>query len=165
MNETPSILTSNYACGEPAWFIGNQVGNIGLGSVGVLETSENSIQRAFQEAQAQQFHRHFNPLTPPPEIMNDQKTPRRLVQVFIADTNENVPLEKCLLYSGQLKLTDLNDTELFFEIPINDLLKAHNEQRIKWSDKDASRKAGKDIFLDPVKIRELQMRVVNVAQF
>lgn len=157
MNETPSILTSNYACGEPTWFI-DQVGNLAIGAAG------NPIHE--QAFQAQQFHRHFNPLRPEPsEIMNETKTPRRLVQVFIADTNENIPLEKCLLYSGTLKLTDLNDTELFFEIPINDLLKTHNEQRAKWLDKDASRKAGKDIFLEPVKIRELQMRVVNVAQF
>ncbi len=159
MNETPSIITCNYSSGEPVWTLEPFAGwPPGVQSLNGLLSSE--IPTQYKHHQQQQEYRQQ--ATQP---MHETKTPRRLVQVFIADTNENVPLEKCLLYSGTLKLTDLNDTELFFEIPINDLLKTHNEQRIKWIDKDASRKAGKDIFLEPVKIRELQMRVVNVAQF
>ena len=96
--------------------------------------------------------------------MPNQAT-RRIVQVFIADPNENVPLEKSVLYTGEQKLTDLNDTELFFEVPINDLLKTHNTTRITFVDKEASKRAGKDIFLDPVKIRDLKMVVVTVAAF
>ena len=98
------------------------------------------------------------------EIMAD-KTNRRIVQVFIADPNENVPLDKSVLYTGTQKLTDLNDTELFFEVPIAELLKAHNGARVKFVDREASKRAGKDILLDPVKIRELKMVVVTVAQF
>ena len=98
------------------------------------------------------------------ETMAD-KTNRRIVQVFIADPNENVPLEKSVLYTGEQKLTELNDTELFFEVPIQDLLKAHNANRINCVDKEASKRAGKDILLDPVKIRDLRMVVVTVAQF
>lgn len=91
--------------------------------------------------------------------------PRRIVQVFIADTNENVPLEKSVLYSGDQKLTDLNDQELFFELPIADKLKEHNEARVKYLDKEASKRAGKDVFLDAAKIRDLKMLVVTIAQF
>lgn len=97
-------------------------------------------------------------------MANNQPT-RRIVQVFIADANENVPLESSVLFTGEQKLTDLTDTELFFEVPIAELLKAHNTKRITFTDREASKKAGKDILLDPVKIRDLKMVVVTVAQF
>lgn len=87
------------------------------------------------------------------------------MQVFIADVNENVPLTSSLIFKGDIAFTDLTDQELFFEIPITDLLKAHNEKRVKWLDKEVSKRSGKDIFLEPVKIRDLQMRVVNIATF
>ena len=70
-----------------------------------------------------------------------------------------------MIYTGEQKLTDLNDTELFFEVPIKELLDKHNAQRVKFTDKEASKRAGKDILLDPVKIRDLKMVVVTVAQF
>lgn len=90
---------------------------------------------------------------------------RRIVQVFIADPNDNVPLESSVLYKGDQKLTDLNDTELFFEVSIAEILNAHNKGRVKWTDKDASKKAGKDVFLDAAKIRDLKMVVVTIATF
>ena len=87
-------------------------------------------------------------------------TARRYVQVFIADPNENIPLEESVLFKGEQKLTDLTDTEL-----ISETLKAHNEKRVKWIDKEATKRAGKDVMLDPVKIRDLKMVVVTIAQF
>ena len=93
------------------------------------------------------------------------KTARRIVQVFIADPNDNVPLDKSVLYTGEQKLTDLNDTELFFEVPLSDTLKKHNEFRVTVPDKEASRRAGKDVRLDPARIRDLRMVVVTVASF
>lgn len=95
----------------------------------------------------------------------DNNITRRFVQVFIADPNINVPLDESVLFKGEQKLTDLTDTELFFEVPIAETLKAHNDKRIKWTDKEASKRAGKDVFLDPVRIRELKMVVVTIAQF
>lgn len=90
---------------------------------------------------------------------------RRFVQVFISDTNENVPLEKSMLFVGEQKLTDLNDQELFFEIPLAEKLKLHNEMRVKCIDKDPTKKSGKEVFLEPAKIRDLKMVVVTIAQF
>ncbi len=90
---------------------------------------------------------------------------RRIVQVFIADPDINVPLDDALLHKSEPKFTDATDQELYFEVPIVELLKAHNEKRKAWLDKDATRKAGKDVFLEPAKIRDLKMVVVNVAQF
>lgn len=87
---------------------------------------------------------------------------RRLVQVFIADPNENVPLNDSLLYRGDQHLTDATDQELFFEIDINMLLKAHNLKRVTFVDKKVKERVE---HLEPIKIRELKMVVVTVAQF
>ncbi|MGZ3235772.1 MAG: hypothetical protein ACXU8A_00180 [Burkholderiaceae bacterium] len=89
----------------------------------------------------------------------------RIVKVFIADNNDNLPLEKRVMYSGEEKLTDLTDQELFFELPISDLLAKQNELRKTVVDKVQSEKFGRDIFLEPARIRDLKMVVVTVASF
>lgn len=93
---------------------------------------------------------------------NQNMSARRLVQVFIADPNENIPLEQSLLYSGEQKLTDATDQELFFEIDIKTILAAHNEKRVKIVDKKIKERTE---YLEPAKIRDLKMVVVNVASF
>jgi ribosomal protein L4 len=90
------------------------------------------------------------------------KSTRRLVKVIIIDTDENVPLDKCVLYSGDEKLTDATDQELFFEIDIKNILDKHNEYRITLKDKSVKERVEN---LEPVKIRDLRMVVVNVATF
>lgn len=102
-------------------------------------------------------------LRKPIEIQTQMAT-RRIVQVIIADTNDNVPLEACVLYKGTEKLTDATDQELFFETNISDVLAKHNTNRVKWLDKEATKRSGRDVFLEPAKIRELKMVVVTVAQ-
>lgn len=89
----------------------------------------------------------------------------RVVKVYIADDDDNLKLEQRLLYTGDEKLTDFTDQELFFEVPINDILKKHNDVRAKTVDKKASDKFGREIFLEPVRIRDLKMVVVEVAVF
>lgn len=90
------------------------------------------------------------------------KSTRRLVKVIIIDTDDNVPLDKCVLYSGDEKLTDATDQELFFEIDIKNILDKHNEYRITLKDKSVKERVEN---LEPVKIRDLRMVVVNVATF
>ena len=92
----------------------------------------------------------------------EQMTTRRLVQVFIADPNENVPLDQALLYTGEQKFTDATDQELFFEIDINTILKSYNEKRVKFIDKKVKERTE---YLEPAKIRDLKMVVVNIASF
>lgn len=87
---------------------------------------------------------------------------RRLVQVLIMDPNENVPLESCLLYRGDQKLTDATDAELYFEIDIKDILAKHNQNRVKLVDKKVKERVE---YLEPAKIRDLKMVVVTVAEF
>ena len=87
---------------------------------------------------------------------------RRFVRVIIVDPNENLSLEDSLLYSGEEKLTDATDQELFFEIDLKDILIAHNKQRTKVIDKKVKDRTE---YLEPAKIRDLKMVVVNIASF
>lgn len=90
---------------------------------------------------------------------------RRIVQIFIADPDINVPLDSALLYKSEPKFTDATDQELYFEVPIVELLSKHNAKRATWPDKEASRKSGKDVLLEAAKIRDLKMVVVTIASF
>lgn len=96
----------------------------------------------------------------PPKQGKPVMSIRRIVQVFIADPNENIPLEDCLLYKGEEKLTDATDQELFFELDIKAILEAHNKKRITFIDKKVKDRTE---HLEPIKVRELKMVVVTVA--
>lgn len=87
---------------------------------------------------------------------------RRLVQVFIADPDENVSLEKSLLYTGPQKLTDATDQELFFEIDIKSIMEKHNAVRLQLVNKKVKERVE---YLEPARVRDLRMVVVNVASF
>jgi len=92
-------------------------------------------------------------------------TDRRLVQVFVADPNENIPLDDCLLYKGEIKLTDSTDQELFYEIGIIEILTKHNEKRVTILDKDLMRQHGQEVHLEAARISDLSMTVVTIAEF
>lgn len=98
----------------------------------------------------------------PQGVIQMATTPRRYVQVFIADTHDQVPLKDCLLYSGEPTLTDLTDQELFYELPIKEILAAHNAKRVKMYDR---RVKDRTEMLEPARIRDLKMTVVTIAQF
>lgn len=87
---------------------------------------------------------------------------RRLVQVFIADPDENLPVDKSMIYSGDQRFTDLTDQELFFEIDIKTLLDKHNAERVKTINKSVKERSE---YLEPARIRDLKMVVVNIASF
>lgn len=90
---------------------------------------------------------------------------KRIVRVYLADTDDNVPLAQSLLFSSEEKFTDLTDQELYFEIPIKEVLDKHNALRGTIVNRKATERIGKEIFLDPVKIRDLKMTVVSIATF
>jgi hypothetical protein len=92
----------------------------------------------------------------------EKKMVRRMVQVFVADADESVPLETCLLYSGEAKMTDLNDQELFFELDIKTLLAEHNAKRVKLVNKKVKERTQ---YLEPARVRDLKMTVVTIATF
>lgn len=154
MLETPTICASNY-CSTTADLVSYGAADMCARiAPKQWQWGPGEIDKLFKDEQTKE-------MTTPME----NTSTRRIVQVFIADPNENVPLDKSVLYTGEQKLTDLNDTELFFEIPIAETLKKHNDFRATCRDREASKRAGKDILLDPAKIRDLKMVVVTVAQF
>ncbi|MBN1888882.1 MAG: hypothetical protein JW850_12885 [Thermoflexales bacterium] len=77
---------------------------------------------------------------------------RRMVQVYIVDPDEDVPLDKALLHASDPRLTDLTDDELFFDVGVKSLLEKHNELR-------------DELGLGPTRIRDLKMLVVEIARF
>ena len=186
-SETPSISSSNYANTSYTpgmWETGitttgsGTTSSLMAGGIGVaLAPFEMHPFKEFEQA------KHFDPfaaqlfgeVSKPPAVapkapaqtktQPENKVATRIVKVFIADTNENLPVEHQLLHRGEERLTDSTDQELFFEIPINEILKTHNELRSKTKDKKASERHGKEIFLEPVRIRDLKMIVVQVAAF
>lgn len=92
--------------------------------------------------------------------MADNK--HRLVQVLIADPDENIPLDECLIYNGSPKLTDATDQELYFELDIKTMLEDHNKKRITHIDKKVKERTE---HLEPARVRDLKMVVVTLASF
>jgi hypothetical protein len=86
---------------------------------------------------------------------------RRRVQVFIVDPDPKVPADRCMVWeSPEAKLTDLTDEELWFEEALNsaaaikEALEAHNRWRTRLTKP-----------LEEVRFRDLQKKVVTIAQF
>lgn len=104
----------------------------------------------------------YFPPAAPKEIAPVAATQRRLVQIFIADPDENVPLDQCLLYSGAQKLTDLTDQELFFEIDVKKILDEHNAKRVMLVNKAVKERTE---HLESARVRDLKMTVVTIASF
>lgn len=159
MTDTPTICCSQYT---NTTLKGGELSDGGL-----REPYKNPHEDLkFHKPLPDEIARIFN-LNQITEETMPQSTNKRIVRVFIADPDPKVTVEKSLLYTGEEKLTDLTDQELFFEIEnVKALLDSHNnEVRIKTEDKLASDKAGRQIFLEPIKIRDLKMTVVTIAAF
>jgi hypothetical protein len=88
----------------------------------------------------------------------------RIVRVFIADPNESIPIDKRVLHASGEMHTDLTDQELFFEANPAALLAKHNEYRVTVLDKKLTNPQ-REIKLEPARIRDLKMVVVDVAVF
>lgn len=115
---------------------------------------------------AEQLAQSFQTTTQPNQtnIMPNQ-TKRRIVQIFIADPDERVALADSLLYQSEKPfLTDLTDQELFFEVPIKELLDKHNAKRLLTEDKKALQTTVVK-HLEPIRVRDLRMTIVTVAEF
>lgn len=94
-----------------------------------------------------------------------EKYMARIVRVFIVDPNENIPLDKRVIHKSDEKLTDATDQELFFEVDPAGMLRAHNEYRTTVLDKALTKATGKETLLEPARIRDLRMIVVDVVKF
>ncbi len=156
--ELPAISTSSYASNS------QNVQALMAQAIGLNQGRAQNLQPSqlqnLLDVQAQAY-RNQQPAPQPKEkaIVSNQ---RRLIQVFVADSDDNVPLTQCLLYSGEQKLTDLTDQELFFEIDIKTILDKHNAERIKLVNKAVKERVE---YLEPARIRDLKMTVVTIASF
>lgn len=93
---------------------------------------------------------------------NEDDYMKRIVRVLIVDSDEEVPAEQSVLHDSGEMLTDADDQELFFEINIKKILEKHNEIRGKIVDPEYTDRTE---YLQPLRIRELKMQVVVIAQF
>lgn len=84
----------------------------------------------------------------------------RIVQIYIADTYDSIPLDKRILYEGKPFFTDLTDNELFFTIDVNGILSKHNEYRVTVRDKKVKDRTE---MLEPARVRDIKMVVVTVV--
>lgn len=98
----------------------------------------------------------------PPLLKVNPTMPTRIVRVLVVDPDTRVPLEQRVLHKGDEQLTDLTDQELFYELPIKDLLDQHNIRRSIIIDKAVKDRMA---YLDPIRVRDLRMLVVTVADF
>jgi hypothetical protein len=129
--------------------------------VDMKERQEEAERAAQQELEVEIFEDEEEE-----DMAKKHKDKYRIVKVYIVDIHPDVALEKAIIYSSNgEKFTNLNDDELFFELPVMDLLAKHNEERIQVIDREASLQAGNNIYLEAARIRDLQMRVLVLAEF
>ena len=97
--------------------------------------------------------------------IKEERMNRRFVRVLIVDPDERIRAEDALLYVGKSHLTDMTDEEIFLALDLGTLLAKHNAVRETILDEEETRKRGKDVYLPPIKIRDLAKRVVVIATF
>jgi hypothetical protein len=170
--ELPELSASNYAFTNYSNLGSTWSGHLTAGTVASPPYKGNPMADQLTRriigggVPARQDTGYFHPSYLEEPEPNPPMSTRRIVQVFIADTNDNIPLEKSLLYQDERPhLSDLTDQELFFDLDVKAILEKHNEYRVTVRDKQASEKSSKDIMLEKAKIRDLKMTVVTVAQF
>lgn len=149
LTETPQMQTASYNSTT------NQIGYSDfLAAAKPYNSAYNSTDEILEK---------FNQITTKSIKEEKPMSDRRIVQVFIVDPDEKLPLKNALLYQGEPHITDLTDNELFFEIPIKEKLEEHNEIRKKTEDKKAEGKEKK--YLESIRIRDLKMTVIEIAAF
>lgn len=93
------------------------------------------------------------------------KTPScRMVQIFVVDPDENLPVEARLLYADAApRMTDATDEELHFDLGLPELLAKHNEVRERTPLRE--QEGERERFMKPARIRDLVIAVTTLAAF
>lgn len=157
IRELPSIGSSSYTTSA-----------IGLASFGsdAIDAAGAAMPRRMSPADDKNFW--AKTMTNHPQMKPEEKefpmavNTRRLVQIVIADPDPKMPLNDSLLYKGDEMMTDLTNEELFYELDIKGLLAAHNAKRVTVVDKTVKDRTKN---LEPTRVRELKMVVVEIAKF
>lgn len=166
MQEMPSIASSVYGTSTSTYNDLAQMAAQGslmpfVGRAQVWDPNQQADSAAREALAARRFQAASNQVQQEKKAVAE-KSKRRLVQVFIADPNENIPLDESVIYQGGQKLTDSTDQELFFEVDIRGILEKHNEKRVKLVDKKVKERVE---HLEPARVRDLKMVVVTIAEF
>lgn len=90
----------------------------------------------------------------------------RVCRVFLVDCDERIPVDKRIIYRTDELITESDDRELFFDIPVKDLLAKHNDYRktVEWEEKTADGTKTRT-GLKEIRIRDLIMSVTTIAEF
>lgn len=155
--ELPSIGSSTYATSAVGMFDASGLGLVADPAHGVIVPRRMQVKTtdAFVDAVRElQQQRKEDQMAAP--------TTRRLVQVIVADPDPKLPLDKALMYKGAEQFTDLTNEELFYELDIKGILAKHNEQRVTVVDKTVKDRTE---MLEPARVRDLKMVVVEIAKF
>ena len=149
MNEMPTINSVNY--GNAAAPVFNPY-------------RESAMREFYRHADSQQLGHQVAPkvIRNKVEETGMSEDRKRLVRVLIVDPHPAVPADDALLYDSKEQFTDKTDQELFFEAPIHELLKEHNEKRVLIADKEIKDRTE---HLEEARIRDLNVVVVTVAEF
>lgn len=162
--DMPTIATSTYATTMVP--IGNVMLESGAFGMGQLSTS-NAVSGFHDTLRGNQYVASKPTVIKPaakPAAEQEEEPMKRFVKVIIVDSDPSVPLDSSVLYNGDEKMTDLNNQELFFELDIKALLATHNEKRVTFIDKE-SKNTTQTRVLEPARVRDLRMVVVDIAQF
>jgi len=91
---------------------------------------------------------------------NMAKATRRIVRVIISDSNEDISLEHTVLYDSGELTTEQTNQELYFELDMKGLLETHNVYRTTCVDSEYPEST---VYLEPARIRDLNMTVITIA--
>lgn len=88
---------------------------------------------------------------------------RRLVEIIAVDRDVNVPFDKAVIFQGERRITDLSDHELMFEAKLDEALATYNQYRVTVRDEDRSATARSDVYLKPLRLKDLRAIVITHA--
>lgn len=95
---------------------------------------------------------------------NQEFSMKRIVNVIIADPHAAVPVDKTILKTVLMTVTDLSDEDLFYSYNLNELVTEHNKYRVTVDDTTAPRLPdGSFPKLKHIKVSELRKLVITVA--
>lgn len=167
-DDTPIMQSSNYvsraygganswgiaADDEAADFVGQATQGVlrqmGLAAAGVAGVGAAAPFQAFQSQTQEQDQ----------TMANVNK--KRLVRVVLVDPNDNIPINRQVLYKGDETYTDQTDEELRYELNLKEILAKHNEYRVTVIDKTVKERTQ---HLEPARLRDLVFNVIIAAIF
>lgn len=88
----------------------------------------------------------------------------RVVQIYVADLDQNLPLDKRLIWQSEPTFTDLKDDEVWFDLAstITAKLAEHNKYRLTVRNKAIK---DREVMLEEIRPRDLSVNFTNLAQF